>query len=43
MANSASEQTKIEAVKIAKGIQKPGQIKEQTKLISQGIERHCRI
>ena len=39
MANSISEQSKIEAVKIAKGIQKPGQIKEQTKLISQGIEK----
>jgi hypothetical protein len=39
MANPISEQSKIEAVKIAKGIQKPGQIKEQTKLISQGIEK----
>jgi septal ring factor EnvC (AmiA/AmiB activator) len=39
MANSISEQSKVKAVKIAKGIQKPGQIKEQTKLISQGIEK----
>jgi len=39
MANPISEQTKKDALKIAKGIQKPGQIKEQTKLISQGIEK----
>ncbi len=39
MANPISEQTKAEALKIAKGIQKPGQTKEQTKLISQGIEK----
>ena len=39
MANPVSEQTKTEALKIAKSIQKPGQKKEQTKLISQGIEK----
>lgn len=39
MANPISDQTKTEALKIAKGIQKPGQLKEQTKLISQGIEK----
>lgn len=39
MATSVSEQTKTDALKIAKGIQKPGQTKEQTKLISQGIEK----
>ena len=39
MANTASEQTKTDALNIAKGIQKPGQTKEQTKLISQGIEK----
>lgn len=39
MANSISDQSKDDAIKIAKGIQKPGQTKEQTKLISQGIEK----
>jgi hypothetical protein len=39
MANPLSDQTKTDALKIAKGIQKPGQLKEQTKLISQGIEK----
>ncbi len=39
MANQISEQSKAEALKIAKSIQKPGQKKEQTKLISQGIEK----
>ena len=39
MANPISEQTKTDALKIAKSIQKPGQLKEQTKLISQGIEK----
>jgi hypothetical protein len=39
MANQISQQTKAEANKIAKGTQKPGQTKEQTKLISQGIEK----
>lgn len=39
MSQKISEQTKVEALKIAKGIQKPNQTKEQTKLISQGIEK----
>lgn len=39
MANPISAQTKTDALKMAKGIQKPGQTKEQTKLISQGIEK----
>ena len=39
MANPLSDQTKTDALKIAKSIQKPGQLKEQTKLISQGIEK----
>lgn len=39
MVNKISEQTKSEAIKVAKGIQKPGQTKEQTRLISQGIEK----
>lgn len=34
-----SDQTKTEALKVAKGTQKPGQTKEQTKLIAQGIEK----
>jgi hypothetical protein len=34
-----SEKTQLEANQIAKAIQKPGQTKEQTKLIAQGIEK----
>lgn len=34
-----SDTTKTKAMKIAKGTQKPGQTKEQTKLIAQGIEK----
>lgn len=34
-----SEQTKEEAMVLAKGIQKPGQTKEQTKLVAQGIQK----
>ena len=34
-----SEKTEEEAIKLAKGIQKPGQTKEQTKLIAQGIQK----
>ena len=34
-----SEQTKEEALKIARSTQKPGQTKEQTKLIAQGIQK----
>jgi len=35
----ADEKNQEEAMKIAKGTQKPGQTKEQTKLISQGIQK----
>jgi len=34
-----SEEVKAEALKIARGSQKPGQTKEQTKLIAQGIQK----
>ncbi len=34
-----SQQTQDEALKIAKGIQRPAQTKEQTKLIVQGIQK----
>lgn len=34
-----SPQTQQEALSVAKSIQKPGQTKEQTKLIAQGIEK----
>ena len=34
-----SEHTRQEALAAAKGTQKPGQTKEQTKLIAQGIEK----
>jgi len=37
--NKVSEKTKDEAIKIARGTQKPGQTKEQTKLIAQGIQK----
>lgn len=37
--NKISKETQEQAVKIAKGIQRPNQTKEQTKLISQGIEK----
>ena len=33
-----SKQARVEALKIARGTQKPGQKKEQTKLIAQGVE-----
>ncbi|MCG9731174.1 DUF2956 domain-containing protein [Shewanella sp. Isolate13] len=36
---SISNETKAEAMKVAKATQKPGQTKEQTKLIAQGIEK----
>ncbi len=35
----ASEQTQAEALAVARSTQKPGQSKEQTKLIAQGIEK----
>ena len=34
-----SKQARAEALKIARGTQRPGQNKEQTKLIAQGIEK----
>ena len=34
-----SPEVQTEAMKVAKGIQKPKQTKEQTKLIAQGIEK----
>lgn len=34
-----SEETKNEALKVARGTQRPGQTKEQTKLIAQGIQK----
>ena len=34
-----SKETEEQAMKVAKGIQRPNQTKEQTKLISQGIEK----
>jgi hypothetical protein len=39
MNNKVSKETQDQAVKVAKGIQKKGQNKEQTKLIAQGIEK----
>ena len=38
-AKNVSDETKNEAMKVAKAIQKPGQTKEQTKLIAAGIEK----
>jgi uncharacterized protein YpuA (DUF1002 family) len=37
--NKVSAETQDEALKIARSTQKPGQTKEQTKLISQGIQK----
>lgn len=37
--NKVSPETQDEAMKIARGTQKPGQTKEQTKLIAQGIQK----
>lgn len=34
-----SKQARVEALKIARGTHRPGQRKEQTKLIAQGIEK----
>jgi len=39
MKNKVSSDIKVQAVKVAKGTQKSGQTKEQTKLIAQGIEK----
>ncbi|KDM93007.1 DUF2956 domain-containing protein [Photobacterium galatheae] len=38
-ANSPSPETQTEALQIARATQKPGQTKEQTKLIAQGIQK----
>jgi len=37
--NEVSDKTQEEAMKIARATQKPGQTKEQTKLISQGVQK----
>ncbi len=39
MKNKVSPEVEIQAMKIARGTQKIGQTKEQTKLIAQGIEK----
>lgn len=39
MKNKVSPEVEVQAMKMAKGIQKVGQTKEQTKLIAQGIEK----
>ena len=39
MKNKVSVETQEQGLKAAKGIQKPGQSKEQTKLIAQGIAK----
>ncbi|RTR28550.1 DUF2956 domain-containing protein [Shewanella atlantica] len=39
MAKNISSETQNEAMKVAKATQKPGQTKEQTKLIALGIEK----
>ena len=36
---AVSPETKSEALQIAKGTQRPGQTKEQTRLIAQGIQK----
>ncbi len=37
--NKISAETKDDAVKIARGTQRPGQTREQTRLIAQGIQK----
>lgn len=37
--NRVSDKTKDDAMKIARGTQRPGQTKEQTKLIAHGIQK----
>tara|TARA_B110000467_G_C18033701_1_gene322098 strand:- start:316 stop:636 length:321 start_codon:yes stop_codon:yes gene_type:complete len=39
MTSNVSKETQEQALKVAKGTQKKGQSKEQTKLIAQGIEK----
>lgn len=41
--NKVSPETQDEAIKVAKATQRPGQTKEQTKLIAQGIEKGINI
>jgi len=41
--HSLSEKSKDDAMKIARGTQRPGQTKEQTKLIAQGIQKGIEI
>ncbi|MCP3868287.1 MAG: DUF2956 family protein, partial [Gammaproteobacteria bacterium] len=36
---TVSNETRSEALQIAKGTQRPGQTKEQTRLIAQGIQK----
>lgn len=37
--NSGTDKTKEDAIKIARSTQRPGQTKEQTRLIAQGIQK----
>ncbi|MFQ3236009.1 MAG: hypothetical protein ACI9C4_001573 [Paraglaciecola sp.] len=37
--NKVSDKVKDDAMKIARGTQRPGQTKEQTKLVAQGIQK----
>jgi hypothetical protein len=39
MKNKVSPEVEVQAMKMAKGTQKMGQTKEQTKLVAQGIEK----
>jgi hypothetical protein len=39
MTIKSSKETQLQAMKVARGTQKQGQTKEQTKLIAQGIEK----
>lgn len=41
--NKSTEKIKKDAMAIARGTQKPGQTKEQTKLIAQGIQKGIEI
>ena len=41
--HSLSDKSKDDAMKMARGTQKPGQTKEQTKLIAQGIHKGIEI
>jgi pyridoxine/pyridoxamine 5'-phosphate oxidase len=41
--HSLSDKSKDDAMKIARGTQRPGQTKEQTKLIAQGIQKGIEI